>query len=112
MPFRLDTIDVYRSGPLTVVGFGERNALDISVVACQSELGKVVRESSCHTLAVDLTGVRLVASGMLGVLAAIQRRGIRVLLFNPSPDLAEVLEITKLDRLLAVHTVDVDGVLK
>ena len=105
MAVRLDTIDVYRSGPLTVVGFGTRNALDVSVVACQNELAKVLREANCHTLAVDLTGVRLVASGMLGVFASIQRRGVRVLLFNPSPDLVEVLEITKLDRLLAIHEV-------
>jgi anti-sigma B factor antagonist len=107
MAVRLDTIDVYKSGPLTVVGFGTRNALDVSVVACQNELAKVLRESNCHTLAVDLTGVRLVASGMLGVFASVQRRGVRVLLFNPSPDLVEVLEITKLDRLLAIHRVEV-----
>lgn len=106
MAVRLDTIDVYRSGPLTVVGFGNRNALDISVVACQNELAQVLRDSNCHTLAVDLTNVRLVASGMLGVFASIQRRGVRVLLFNPSPDLLDVLEITKLDRLLPTHTVE------
>ncbi len=106
MPERLDTIDVYRSGPLTVIGFGDRNALDVSVIACQNELTNVLRESNCHTLAVDLTGVRLVASGMLGVFASIQRRGVRVLLFNPSYDLVEVLEITKLDRLLPTHHVD------
>lgn len=109
MTVRLDTIDVYRSGPLTVIGFGDRNALDLSAVACQNEIGKIVRESNCHTLAVDMTGVRLVASGMLGVMASFQKRGIRVLLFNPSPDLAEVLEITKLGRLLPVHTVDVSS---
>ena len=107
MAVRRDTIDIYRSGPLTVIGFGDRNALDLSVVTCQNELGQAVRESNCHTLAIDLTGVRLVASGMLGVFASIQRRGVRVLLFNPSPDLVEVLEITKLDRLLPVHRVEV-----
>ena len=107
MAVRRDTIDVYRAGPLTVVGFGDRDALDLSVVACQSELSQVLRDSNCHTLAVDLTGVRLVASGMLGVFASIQRRGVRVLLFNPSPDLVEVLEITKLDRLLPIHRVEV-----
>lgn len=107
MAVRRDTIDIYRSGPLTVIGFGERNALDLSVATCQSEIGHVLREANCHTLAIDMTGVRLVASGMLGVFASIQRRGIRVLLFNPSPDLLEVLEITKLDRLLPVHRVEV-----
>lgn len=106
MAVRLDTIDVYRSGPLTVVGFGNRNALDVSVVACQNELTRVMRDSNCHTLAVDLTKVRLLASGMLGVLASIQRRGVRVLLFNASPDLAEVLEITKLDRLLPTYQIE------
>jgi anti-anti-sigma factor len=107
MPVRRDTIDVYRAGPLTVVGFGDRNPLDVNVVACQNELAEVLRESGAHTLAIDLTGVRLVASGMLGVFASIQRRGTRVLLFNPSPDLVEVLEITKLDRLLPMHRVEV-----
>ena len=107
MAVRLDTIDVYRSGPLTVVGFGDRNPLDISAIGCQNELNKTIREANCHTLAVDLTGVRLVASGMLGVFASIQRRGVRVLLFNPSPDLVEVLEITKLERLLPVHRVEI-----
>ncbi len=107
MAVRLDTIDVYRSGPLTVVGFGKRNALDVNVIVCQNELAKAMRESNCHTLAVDLTNVRLVASGMLGVFASIQRRGVRVLLFNPSPDLVDVLEITKLDRLLPSHRVEI-----
>lgn len=107
MAIRFDTIDVYRSGPLTVVGFGTRNALDISVIACQNELAQVLRDSNCHTLAVDLTKTRLVASGMLGVFASIQRRGVRVLLFNPSPDLVDVLEITKLDRLLPSHHVEI-----
>lgn len=106
MTARRDTIDIYRAGPLTVVGFGDRNPLDISVIACQNELLQVIRENGCHTLAIDLTGARLVASGMLGVFASIQRKGTRVLLFNPSPDLAEVLEITKLNRLLPTHQVE------
>jgi len=107
MAVRRDTIDVYKSGPLTVIGFGERSALDLNVGTCQNEISQVLRESNCHTLAIDMTGARLVASGMLGVFASIQRRGTRVLLFNPSPDLLEVLEITKLDRLLPVHRVEV-----
>lgn len=107
MAVRRDTIDIYKSGPLTVIGFGDRNALDLNVGTCQNEISQVLRETNCHTLAIDMTGARLVASGMLGVFASIQRRGVRVLLFNPSRDLLEVLEITKLDRLLPVHTVEV-----
>lgn len=107
MPDRRESIDVYKAGPLSVVGFGDRNALDLSVALCQQELNDLLRETSCHTLAIDLTNVRLVASGMLGLFASFDRRGIKVLLFNPSPDLTEVLEITKLNRLLAVHRVEV-----
>jgi|AACY02.16.fsa_nt_gi hypothetical protein len=45
---------------------------------------------------------------MLGMLASTANRGINVLLFNPSEDIVEVLEITNLDKLLAVYSVDVD----
>ena len=107
MALRHDTIDVYRSGPITVVGFGDRNVLDLNVTACQGELNDLLRETNCHALAVDLTGVRLLASGMLGLLASVQRRGVRVLLFNPSDDLTEVLEITKLERMLEVQRIEV-----
>ena len=53
--------------------------------------------------AFDLTGVRLVPSGLLGLLASLKKLGIEVHLYNPSNDVREVLEITRLDKLFKIH---------
>jgi Anti-anti-sigma regulatory factor (antagonist of anti-sigma factor) len=102
------TFDVYASGALTVIGFGDRDPLDLSVPDCLEEMNELLATVNGKHLAVDLTGIRLIASGMLGMLASTANRGINVLLFNPSEDIVEVLEITNLDKLLAVYSVDVD----
>jgi anti-anti-sigma factor len=57
----------------------------------------------CKVLAFDLTGVKYVPSGMLGLLASLRRQGIEVHLYNPSSDVREVLEVTRLDQLFQVH---------
>ena len=104
----LTELEVYEAGELTVIGFGGREVLDrMSVADCRDELLDLIREHHCTTLALDLTGVRLIPSGMLGMLCSIRRQGIEVHLYNPSQDVREVLEITKLDSLLEMHEVAV-----
>ena len=61
----------------------------------------------CTTLAFDLTGVRFIPSGLLGVLASIKRQGVEVHLYNASDDIREVMEITKLDKVFQLHEVAV-----
>ena len=104
----LTQLEIYEAGELTVIGFGGREVLDrMSVADCRDELLDLIRENHCTTLALDLTGVRLIPSGMLGMLCSIRRQGIAVHLYNPSQDVREVLEITKLDSLLEMHEVAV-----
>jgi anti-sigma B factor antagonist len=101
-------LEVYDAGELTVVGFGGREVLDrLSLADCRTELMDLIQEYKCHTLAFDLTGVKLIPSGLLGMLCSIRRQGIEVHLYNPSQDVREVLEITKLDGLLEMHEVAV-----
>ena len=64
------------------------------------------REHHCEVLAFDLTGVKLVPSGMLGMLASLGRLGVEVLLFNPSDEIREVLEVTRLDTVLQIQKVE------
>jgi anti-anti-sigma regulatory factor len=40
---------------------------------------------------------------MLGLLASLKRMDINVHLYNPSSDVREVLEITRLNRLFEIH---------
>lgn len=101
-------LEVYEAGPLTVVGFGGREVLDhVNVAECRDELVSLIKDNDCESLAVDLTGVRLLPSGLLGLLASIHKMGVELHLYNACDDIREVLEITKLDQLMQLHEVEV-----
>jgi anti-anti-sigma factor len=101
-------LEVYQSGPTTVVGFGGRDVLEeVNVAACRDELVDLIDKENCEVLAFDLTGVRLVPSGMLGLLASVRQQGVEVHLYNPSDDIRDVLAVTGLDSLMPIHQVDV-----
>lgn len=101
-------LEVYEAGELTVLGFGGREIVDhLSLSDCRDEIQALIREHQCRYLAFDLTGVKLIPSGMLGLLASISHAGVEVHLYNCSEDIKEVLEITKLNRRMTLHEVDV-----
>jgi anti-sigma B factor antagonist len=104
----ISELEVYEAGELTVIGFGGREVLDhLNLAECRDEIAELIRVHHCSTLAFDLTGVRLLPSGMLGLLASVKRQGVEVHLYNPSEDIREVLEITKLDKLFELHELEV-----
>lgn len=100
-------LEVYQAGVLTVIGFGGRQIVDqLNFALCYDEFMNLIHDFQCETLALDLTGVRLIPSGLLGVLMSIYRQGVSIHLYNASEDIREVLEITKLDRVWSLHEVD------
>ncbi len=100
-------MEVYSVGPTTVVGFGGRDLLDsVNLAACREEIVALIAREKCHVLAFDLSGVKLIPSGLLGLLASIRQLGAEVHLYNPSDDVREVLSVTNLDRLMPVHEID------
>ena len=100
-------LEVYQPGELTVIGFGGREILDdLNLAECRDDLLELIREHDCHVLAFDLTGVKLIPIGLLGLLASIRRLDVEVHLYNVSDDIREVLEITKLDQVLELHEVE------
>ena len=104
----VSNLEVYQAGELTVIGFGGREVLDdMNVSECRDELVELIRTHECKVLAFDLTRVRLIPSGLLGLLASIRKQGVEVHLYNPSPDIREVLEITKLDQVLQLHELEI-----
>jgi hypothetical protein len=99
-------LKIYQTGELTVVGFGGRDVPDeVCIAAYRAQLLDLIATHDCKVLAFDLTGVQLVPSGMLGVLSSIRQRVGRVELYNPSPDVMEVLRITKFDQLFEIKEV-------
>ena len=104
----VSNLEVYQAGELTVLGFGGREVIDdMNVAECRDELLEIIRANNCRVLAFDLTRVRLIPSGLLGLLASIRKKGIEVHLYNPSADIREVLEITKLDQVLQMHNLEI-----
>jgi anti-anti-sigma regulatory factor len=57
-------------------------------------------------LGFDLTGVRIVPSGFLGLMASVRSVGVEIHLYNPSSDVRDVLSTTNLDRIMQIHEVD------
>jgi anti-anti-sigma factor len=101
-------LNVYEAGPTTVVGFGDRKILDdVNLALCREQLVELLKSQNSHTLGFDLTGVKLVPSGFLGLMASVRGLGVEVHLYNPSPDVREVLSTTNLDRIMPVHEVEI-----
>ena len=96
-------LSVYKTGPLTVVGFGGQEVLDqVNIAACRHEIMELVQKHKTETLAFDMTGVKLVPSGLLGLLASLRNHGVKIQIYNPSEDVLEVLQVTHLDQVLEV----------
>ena len=99
-------LNVYSVGATTVVGFGGRDVLDnVNLAVCREELVELIRRHEVQVLAFDLTGVILVPSGLLGLLASMRHEGVEVHIYNPSDDVREVLDVTHLDELMPIHEV-------
>lgn len=109
MPAHQPALHVYQVGSTTVIGFRGQDVLDdVNIAGYRDEMVALIDKHECETLGVDLTGVKLVPSGLLGLLASIRRRGVDVHIYNPSPDVREVLAVTNLDRLMPTHDIPVD----
>jgi len=103
-------LKVYSAGPVTVLGFGGNDVpSEFNAAHYRAAITDLVRLNQSSIVAFDLTGVRLVPSGMLGLLVSLTRvegLPLKVQVFNPSSDVREVLAITKLNRMIEVHEVE------
>lgn len=103
---------VYSAGTVTVLGFGGNDVpSEFNAAHYRAAITDLLRLYNSGIVAFDLTGVRLVPSGMLGLLVSLTRIAglpLRVQVFNPSDDVREVLSITKLNRMIEVHEIDID----
>lgn len=102
-------LKVYSVGETTVLGFGGQDVpSEFNAAHYRAAITDLLLANQSNTVAFDLAGVRLVPSGMLGLLASLrQLDGLAptVQVFNPSKDVQEVLQITKLNTLIEVHEV-------
>jgi anti-anti-sigma factor len=98
----------YQLGELSVVGFGVHEALDfVNLSICQAELLDVIKKNKVLTLAIDLTDVAFIPSGLLGVIASMKKLVHQVLVFNCSDEIRDVFEVTRLDQVVKLCEVDI-----
>ncbi len=104
-------LKVYSVGPVTVLGFGGKDLpSEFNVAHYRLAILELLKAHNSSIVALDVTGVRLVPSGMLGLLVSLTRipdLPLTVQVFNPGKDLREVLAITKLNKFIEIHEVDV-----
>ena len=104
-------LKVYSAGEVTVLGFGGSDVpSEFNAAHYRAAISDLVKAHHSSIVAFDLTGVRLVPSGMLGLLVSlthIEGLPLKVQVLNPSKDVREVLSITKLNRMIEVHEIDV-----
>ena len=105
-------LKVYSVGETTVLGFAGRDVpSEFNAAHYRSAIADLLQVNNSSIVAFDLTGVRLIPSGMLGLLVSLRKIGgleLRVQVFNPSDDVKDVLQITKLNTMIEVHQVDVE----
>lgn len=104
-------LKVYSVGETTVLGFGGEDVpSEFNAAHYRAAIMDLLVANNCRTVAFDLTGVKLVPSGMLGLLISLKQlddAAHTVQVFNPSDDVKEVLQITKLNTMIDVLEVDV-----
>jgi anti-anti-sigma regulatory factor len=95
---------VFKRGQLTVIGFeGKHLASSLRATDCLHYLLQVLDDTGCQILVVDLAEVEAISSWILGVLAAVRKRGIEVHVYHPSLGIREILDATHFDELLKVR---------
>ncbi len=100
-------LQVYEAGKTTVVGFGGEEILDnINIAECRDDLLALVKEHNAEVVAFDLTGVRLIPSGLLGLMASFRKLDLKIQVFNPSTEVREVFAMTMFDQLIEVRELD------
>ncbi len=100
------TLELVQNGETTIVSFGGCEILDqINLAACREQITEIVKRNQSQTIAFEMTGVRFIPSGMLGLLASLRGMVSKIQILNPSEDVREVLEITKLNKIFEVREV-------
>lgn len=99
-------LKITRDGDSLVIGFNRTDVPDeVCIAGYREQLMKLLETHiDCKVITFDVTGVKMLPSGMLGLLASLKKRIRDIEVLNPSKDVAEALRVTKLNTLLKIRT--------
>jgi anti-sigma B factor antagonist len=98
-------LKITRDGTSITIGF---NRLDVPDEVCiagyrQQVFDLLERNPDCTLLTFDVTGIHLLPSGMLGLLASLKKRVGNIEILNPARDVREALRVTRLNTLFKIR---------
>jgi anti-sigma B factor antagonist len=96
---------ITRDGASITIGF---NRLDVPDEVCiagyrQQVFDLLDQNPDCKLLTFDVTGIHLLPSGMLGLLASLKKRVPNIEVLNPARDVREALRVTRLNTLFKIR---------
>ena len=107
-------LGVWRQGEVVVVRFGEHRILDERTVdIIGDELYAVAEQEDCRNLLLNFSSVDRLSTVMLGKLLMVNKKmeakGGKLKLCSIGPEIRQVFDTTKLDRILDVHGSEAEG---
>jgi anti-sigma B factor antagonist len=108
-------IDVSKTGDVTVVRFNDKKILDESnIQELGTELFGLVEQDNRKAILLNFTGVEFLSSAALGKLITLDRKVKsnkgRLKMSNIRPEILEVFQITKLNKVFDIRDEEADAV--
>lgn len=98
-----EILRIDRRGKICIVGFKNRDFLDVETfTALQSELRRLVEETECETLVIDLDGTERLPSGVFGFFASLIGLGVDLKISNASEHIISILRTTRLHERIQI----------
>lgn len=97
-------LEVYEKGKRLIVGFGRQTVPDDHCLALYREqIRDLIKEHGSTEVAFDLKAFKKIQSGTLGLIASVRNEGVKVYVFNVSPEVREVFELSNLDQVIEMR---------
>ncbi|NQV28893.1 MAG: STAS domain-containing protein [Rhodopirellula sp.] len=103
-----DLFETREAGTVSIVRFMQQiDDFSHRTTDLFEQLSRFVGDHECLKLVIDLRNTTYLPSSVLGVLVQLHNQGCEVHLANASDDVAEVMRVTQLNRLIHVNEVEV-----
>jgi hypothetical protein len=92
-------------GATITIGFNRVDIPDeVCIAGYREQIFAVLdQHPDCRVLTFDVTGIKLLPSGMLGLLASLKKRVPEIEVLNPARDVREAMRVTKLTTLFKIR---------
>jgi anti-anti-sigma regulatory factor len=96
-----DLFQLEESSQSLIVSLGRRKDLsDAQFCRCREQIARLIEAESLATVVFDLTGILVLPSSVLGLIAAVSQCEAKVRVINASHSAQEDFQLTGLDRMI------------